>query len=173
MMSRTRILLPALAVCLALLRAAAWAQVPAPPPSQGVMPPSSPLPQSEGVTPPSPPAPLSPLTPAPPSPPYPSSSPSYPSSPTAPAPSSPALSPSSPSTAPSTPTPSAQTGAPQPGSQAVMPPPSPLKAPPGVRSFFTPPEVIGRELTLEEAVKIGLENAPKIVAAAGDYAASR
>ena len=54
-----------------------------------------------------------------------------------------------------------------------MPPPSPLKAPPGVRAFFTPPEVIGRELTLEEAVKIGLENAPKIVAAAGDYAASR
>jgi outer membrane protein TolC len=43
-----------------------------------------------------------------------------------------------------------------------------------MRSFFTPPEVQGgRELTLEEAVRIGLENAPKIVAAAGDYAAAR
>jgi len=64
-------------------------------------------------------------------------------------------------------------GATTPLTSPVMPPPRPLQAPPGVRSFFTPPEVVGRELTLEEAVKIGLENAPKIVAAAGDYAAAR
>ena len=56
---------------------------------------------------------------------------------------------------------------------AVMPPPAPLQAPPGVRSFLTPPQVVGRELTVEEAVQIGLDNAPKIVAAMGDYAAAR
>src|SRR5262245_17531080 len=64
-------------------------------------------------------------------------------------------------------------GASTPLTSPVMPPPRPLQAPSGVRSFFTPPEVVGRELTLEEAVKIGLDNAPKIVAAAGDYAAAR
>src|SRR5215831_14303543 len=64
-------------------------------------------------------------------------------------------------------------GATTPLTSPVMPPPRPLQAPPGVRSFFTPPEVVGRELTLEEAVKIGLENAPKIVAGGGDYAARR
>jgi outer membrane protein len=64
-------------------------------------------------------------------------------------------------------------GASTPITAPVMPPPRPLQAPPGVRSFFTPPEIVGRELTLEEAVRIGLENAPKIVAAAGDYAAAR
>jgi len=69
----------------------------------------------------------------------------------------------------------AQATAPAPSSMTapVMPPPQPLQAPPGVRSFFTPPEVTARELTLDETIKIGLENAPKIVAAAGDYAASR
>ena len=55
----------------------------------------------------------------------------------------------------------------------VMPPPQPLQAPPGVRIFPTPPQVVGRELTLEEAIQIGLDNAPKITAAAGDYAAAR
>ena len=32
---------------------------------------------------------------------------------------------------------------------------------PGMKSFFTPPVLGGRELTLEEAVRIGLDNAPK------------
>lgn len=56
---------------------------------------------------------------------------------------------------------------------AVMPPPSPLLAPEGIRSFPTPPQIVGRELTLEEGVQIGLDNAPKISAAAGDYLAAR
>jgi outer membrane protein len=55
----------------------------------------------------------------------------------------------------------------------VMPPPEPLQAPPGVRPFPIPSQVVGRELTLEEAIRIGLDNAPKITAAAGDYAAAR
>ena len=55
----------------------------------------------------------------------------------------------------------------------VMPPPKPLQAPEGVRSFVTPPEVVGREVTLDEAIRIGLKNAPKIMAAAGDYAAAQ
>jgi outer membrane protein len=49
----------------------------------------------------------------------------------------------------------------------------PLPAPPGIRPFATPQELIGRELTLEEAVNIGMENAPKIVARIGDYVASQ
>ncbi len=56
---------------------------------------------------------------------------------------------------------------------SVMPPPEPLQAPPGLRSFPTPPQIVGGELSLEEAVQIGLDNAPKITAAAGDYAAAR
>ena len=56
---------------------------------------------------------------------------------------------------------------------AVMPPPSPLLAPAGIRSFPTPPQVVGRELLLEEAVSLGLDNAPKITAASGDYLAAR
>src|SRR5262249_10143697 len=41
-------------------------------------------------------------------------------------------------------------------------------------TFFTPPEVVsGRELTLDESIRIGLQNAPKIMAATGDYAAAR
>ncbi len=55
----------------------------------------------------------------------------------------------------------------------VIPPPQPLQAPPGVRIFPTPPQVVGREVTLEEAIQIGLDNAPKITAATGDYAAAR
>jgi outer membrane protein len=55
----------------------------------------------------------------------------------------------------------------------VMPPPRPLQAPPGIREFFTPPEIGTREISLDEAIKIGLENAPRIVAASGDYAAAR
>jgi outer membrane protein len=55
----------------------------------------------------------------------------------------------------------------------VMPPPAPLQAPTGMRPFPTPSQVVGRELTLEEAIQIGLDNAPKIAAATGDYLAAR
>jgi outer membrane protein TolC len=54
-----------------------------------------------------------------------------------------------------------------------MPAREPLPAPPGMRPFPTPLELVGRELTLEEAVNIGMENAPKIVARLGDYVASQ
>jgi outer membrane protein TolC len=56
---------------------------------------------------------------------------------------------------------------------APMPTREPLPAPPGIRPFATPQELIGRELTLEEAVNIGIENAPKIVARIGDYVAAQ
>ncbi|HYB43058.1 MAG TPA: TolC family protein [Candidatus Methylomirabilis sp.] len=55
----------------------------------------------------------------------------------------------------------------------VMPPPRPLEVPAGVGTFPIPPQVVGRELLLDEAIQIGLDNAPKIMAAAGDYAAAR
>lgn len=55
----------------------------------------------------------------------------------------------------------------------VMPPPAPLQAPTGMRPFPTPSQVVGRELALDEAVQIGLDNAPKIAAATGDYLAAR
>jgi outer membrane protein TolC len=42
-----------------------------------------------------------------------------------------------------------------------------------MRPFATPQELVGRELTVEEAVSIGMENAPKIVARIGDYVASQ
>jgi len=42
-----------------------------------------------------------------------------------------------------------------------------------MRPFPVPPQITGRELTLEEAVQIGLDNAPKIAAAFGDYLASK
>jgi outer membrane protein len=61
----------------------------------------------------------------------------------------------------------------QPATSSVMPPPSPLQGPEGIRAFPTPPQIVGRELTLDEAVQIGLDNAPKIAAAVGDYGASR
>jgi outer membrane protein TolC len=54
-----------------------------------------------------------------------------------------------------------------------MPPREPLPPPPGIRPFATPQELIGRELGLEEAVNIGLENAPLIVARVGDYVAAQ
>ncbi len=56
---------------------------------------------------------------------------------------------------------------------APMPTRAPLPAPPGMRPFPTPLELMGRELTVEEAVNIGMENAPKIVARIGDYVASQ
>jgi outer membrane protein TolC len=55
----------------------------------------------------------------------------------------------------------------------AMPPREPLPAPPGIRPFATPQELVGRELGLEEAVNVGLENAPLIVARIGDYVASQ
>src|SRR6266478_567230 len=54
-----------------------------------------------------------------------------------------------------------------------MPPREPLPPPPGIRPFATPQELVGRELGLEEAVNIGLENAPAIVARISDYIASQ
>ncbi|MGH7402874.1 MAG: TolC family protein, partial [Candidatus Rokuibacteriota bacterium] len=54
-----------------------------------------------------------------------------------------------------------------------MPARGPLPAPPGIRPFATPLELVGRELTVEEAVNIGMENAPKIVARIGDYVAAQ
>lgn len=74
--------------------------------------------------------------------------------------------------APATPAPPASTppaAAPAP----AMTPRAPLPAPPGIRPFPTPQELVGRELTLEEAVNIGLENAPLIVARIGDYVAAQ
>jgi outer membrane protein TolC len=54
-----------------------------------------------------------------------------------------------------------------------MPPRAPLPPPPGIRPFPTPQELVGRELMLEEAVNIGLENAPLIIARIGDYVAAQ
>ena len=56
---------------------------------------------------------------------------------------------------------------------ASMPPREPLPAPPGIRPFAVPQELVGRELGLEEAVNIALENAPLIVARIGDYLAAQ
>lgn len=56
---------------------------------------------------------------------------------------------------------------------APMPPREPLTPPAGMRPFATPQELVGRELGLEEAVNIGLENAPVIVARIGDYMAAQ
>ncbi|MGH7373702.1 MAG: TolC family protein, partial [Candidatus Rokuibacteriota bacterium] len=52
-------------------------------------------------------------------------------------------------------------------------PRAPLPPPPGIRPFPTPQELVARELTLEEAVNIGLENAPLIIARIGDYVAAQ
>jgi outer membrane protein len=59
------------------------------------------------------------------------------------------------------------------GTAPPMPAREPLPAPPGIRPFATPLELVGRELTIEEAVNIGIENAPKIVARIGDYVAAQ
>ena len=56
---------------------------------------------------------------------------------------------------------------------APMPPREPLPAPPGIRPFVVPQELVGRELGLDEAVNIALENAPLIVARVGDYIAAQ
>jgi outer membrane protein len=72
--------------------------------------------------------------------------------------------------APATPAPPAST---PPAVTPAMPPRAPLPAPPGIRPFPTPQELVGRELALEEAVNIGLENAPLIFARIGDYLAAQ
>jgi len=71
--------------------------------------------------------------------------------------------------APATPPPPAAT----PPAATPVSPRAPLPAPPGIRPFPTPQELVGRELTLEEAVNIGLENAPLIIARIGDYVAAQ
>jgi outer membrane protein len=58
------------------------------------------------------------------------------------------------------------------GTAAPMPKSEPLAAPPSLNKFPTPEQIVGREMTLEEAVSISLDNAPKILASAGDYLAS-
>jgi outer membrane protein len=63
--------------------------------------------------------------------------------------------------------------APQPAPEPAMMPREPLPAPPGVRPFPTPSEVQEREITLEEAVRIALENQPQIQARIGDYQAAQ
>lgn len=62
------------------------------------------------------------------------------------------------------------------GAQATSPrtmPAAETPAPGRVTSFTTPPEILRGELTLEEAVTIALENAPKITARVGDFAAAQ
>jgi outer membrane protein len=61
----------------------------------------------------------------------------------------------------------------QPSAADPMAPRQPLAAPPGVRAFPTPGEVAGRELTLGEAVRISLDNAPAILQRFGEYAAAQ
>jgi outer membrane protein TolC len=75
--------------------------------------------------------------------------------------------------APAAPAPPAPTPLPPAPAVPSMPPREPLPPPPGIRPFATPQELVGRELTLEEAVNIGLENAPSIVARIGDYVAAQ
>jgi outer membrane protein TolC len=75
--------------------------------------------------------------------------------------------------APTSPTPTPST-MPAPATPATqMAPREPLTPPTGIRPFATPQEIVGRELGLEEAVNIGLENAPLIVARIGDYVAAQ
>ena len=75
--------------------------------------------------------------------------------------------------APATPAPPASTPPAATPAAPAMTPRAPLPAPPGIRPFPTPQELVGRELALEEAVNIGLENAPLIVARIGDYVAAQ
>ncbi len=58
------------------------------------------------------------------------------------------------------------------GTTGAMPRSEPLPAPSSLNKFPTPEQVIGRELTVDEAVSIALDNAPKILASTGDYLAS-
>lgn len=58
------------------------------------------------------------------------------------------------------------------GATGPMPKSEPLPAPPSLSKFPTPQKTVGRELTLDEAVSIALDNAPKILASTDDYLAS-
>jgi outer membrane protein len=58
------------------------------------------------------------------------------------------------------------------GTEAAKPKIDMLPVPPGFRKFPTPEQTVGRLLSLEEAVAIALDNAPKILASVGDYVAS-
>ncbi len=58
------------------------------------------------------------------------------------------------------------------GTAGPMPKSEPLPAPSSLNKFPTPEQIVGREMTLEEAVSISLDNAPKILASTGDYLAS-
>ena len=61
----------------------------------------------------------------------------------------------------------------QPTAADPMKPREPLPAPPGLRPFMTPSQITERELTLDEAVAIALENQPQILARVGDYLAAQ
>jgi outer membrane protein len=59
------------------------------------------------------------------------------------------------------------------GSQAAPTFREPLRAPEGIRPFPTPPEVVDRELSLDEAIAIALVTQPQIRARLEDYAAAQ
>jgi outer membrane protein len=61
----------------------------------------------------------------------------------------------------------------QPTAADPMAPRQPLAAPPGVQAFPTPEEIGSRELTLGEAVRIALDNAPGILQRFGEYVAAQ
>jgi outer membrane protein TolC len=61
----------------------------------------------------------------------------------------------------------------QPTAADPMAPRVPLTAPGAIRAFPTPAEVTARELTLGEAVRIALDNAPVIIQRFGEYAAAQ
>jgi outer membrane protein TolC len=61
----------------------------------------------------------------------------------------------------------------QPTAADPMAPRQPLAAPSAVRAFPTPEEIAGRELTLGEAVRIALDNAPAILQRFGEYVAAQ
>ena len=61
----------------------------------------------------------------------------------------------------------------QPTAADPMKPREPLPAPPGLRPFTTPSQITERELLLEEAVAIALENAPAILQRFGEYVAAQ
>ena len=61
----------------------------------------------------------------------------------------------------------------QPTAADPMAPRQPLTAPGAIRAFPTPAEVSTRELSLAEAVRIALDNAPVIIQRFGEYAAAQ
>ncbi len=61
----------------------------------------------------------------------------------------------------------------QPTAADPMAPRAPLTAPSAIRAFPTPAEISTRELTLGEAVRIALDNAPVIIQRFAEYAAAQ